>query len=88
MLGVEAVISDVCRKFGVDEASILRSQRNRTTRGILALSLVRRCGLTQRDVVARLGLASGSAVSYLVRKIKADSKRDTTLRQQLESLTK
>lgn len=52
--GVEAVISDVCGKLGVDEASILRSQRNGTTRGILALSLVRRCGLTQRDVARGL----------------------------------
>jgi hypothetical protein len=32
---------------------------------------MRRCGLTERAAAAELGLSTGSAVSYLVRQIKA-----------------
>ncbi len=85
---VESVITDVCRKLGVDEANVFRSRRDGTERGIVALSLIRRCGLTQRDAAGRLGLTSGSAVSYLIRKVKASAKRDSSVRQQIEDMTR
>ena len=40
-------------------------------RDIVALALMRRCGLTERAAAAELGLGTGSAVSYLVRQVKA-----------------
>ncbi len=85
---VESVITDVCRKLGVDEANVFRSRRDGTERGMVAFSLIRRCGLTQRDAAERLGLTSGSAVSYLVRKVKASAKHDSSVRQQIEDRTR
>ena len=85
---VESVIADLCGKLGVAEIAVLRSRRDGTDRGIVALALIRRCGLTQRDAAVRLGLTSGSAVGYLVRKVKSCAKRDSALRQQLESMTR
>ena len=40
-------------------------------RDIVALALMRRCGLTERAAAEELGLGTGSAGSYLVRQIKA-----------------
>ena len=85
---VESVITDVCRKLGVDKADVLRPRRDGTNRGIVALALIRRCGLTQRDVAERLGLASGSAVGYLMRKVKSSAPSDPSLRRKLENTTR
>ncbi len=85
---VESVIADACGKLGVDEADVLSSRRDGTKRGIVALALIRRCGLTQRDTAERLGLASGSAVGYLTRKVKSSAQCDPALQRQLESTTR
>jgi len=52
------------------------------------LALIRRCGLTQRDVAERLGQASGSTVGYLAKKVKSAAKCDPALQRQLESTTR
>ncbi len=83
---VESAIADLCGKLGVAEADVIRSGRDGTDRGIVALALIRRSGLTQRDAAVRLGLASGSAVGYLVGKVKSCANRNSALRQQLECI--
>ena len=40
------------------------------------------------DDADRVRLTSGSAIGYLVRKVKSCAKRDSALRQQLESMTR
>jgi hypothetical protein len=55
-------------------------------RAIAAVALVRRCGLTQLQAAATLGLQSGAAVSYLVRMAKERAKSDRQIRKRIENI--
>jgi len=66
----DAVLAEVCAELGVDVAEIRRRRRDSSHRALAALALVRRCGLTEREAATHLGLGSGAAVSYLIRRIK------------------
>jgi predicted transcriptional regulator len=57
--------------LGLRPSDIRVRRREGRDRGIVALALIRRCGLTKRAAAAELGLSTGSAVSYLVRQVKA-----------------
>ena len=65
------VLREVCGALGLRPADIRIRRRDGRYRGIVALALMRRCGLTERAAAAELGLGTGSAVSYLVRQVKA-----------------
>ncbi len=65
------VLAEVCGVLGVRPSDIRLRRRDGRDRGIVALALMRRCGLTERAAAAELGLGTGSAVSYLVRQVKA-----------------
>jgi hypothetical protein len=66
-----SVLREVCGALGLRPADIRIRRRDGRDRGIVALALIRRCGLTERAAAAELGLGTGSAVSYLVRQVKA-----------------
>jgi REP element-mobilizing transposase RayT len=65
------VLQEVCGVLGLRPSDIRVRRREGRDRGIVALALMRRCGLTERAAAEELGLGTGSAVSYLVRQIKA-----------------
>jgi predicted transcriptional regulator len=62
--------------LGLQPSDIRLRRRDGRDRGIVALALMRRCGLTERAAAAELGLGTGSAVSYLVRQVKARCRVD------------
>ena len=63
---VWASVLKVCRA----EASLLRArQRGGLQRGLMAWALQRDAGLTQRQIAARLGLSSGAAVCWMLRRV-------------------
>lgn len=66
-----SVLREVCGVLGLRPADIRIRRRDGRDRGLVALALMRRCGLTERAAAAELGLGTGSAVSYLVRQVKA-----------------
>lgn len=70
------VLAEVCGELGMQPSEIRRRRRDGRDRGIVALALIRRCGLTERAAAAELGLRTGSAVSYLVRQVKARCRAD------------
>jgi len=65
------VLQEACGVLGLRPSDIRVRRREGRDRGIVALALIRRCGLTERAAAAELGLSTGSAVSYLVRQVKA-----------------
>lgn len=81
------VADEVCRALGMEAADLCRRRRDGLYRGIAALALIRRCGLTERAAAAELGLTSGSAVSYLVRLVRARCRADTETAELVRSLT-
>lgn len=80
----DAVLAEVCAELRLDVAEIHRRRRDSTNRAIAALALVRRCGMTEREVAARLGLGSGAAVSYLIRRIKERARTDAATARLVE----
>jgi len=71
-----SVLQEVCGVLGLRSADIRIRRRDGRDRGVVALAMMRRCGLTERAVAAELGLGTGSAVSYLVRQVKARCRVD------------
>ncbi len=85
---VPRVLEEVCDLLGVSSSEIRRRRRDGRNRGIVALALIRRCGLSERAVAAELGLRTGSAVSYLVRRIKARYLDDPDTAELLRRVTR
>ncbi len=83
---VDAVLAKVCTKLGVPVAEVERRRRDSTKRTLAALALVRRCGMTEREAAARLGLNSGAAVSYLIRRLKERARTDPATARLVESV--
>ena len=84
---VDDVLEELSIKLGVAKEEFLRKRRDGTPRGIAALALIRRCGLTERAVAGHLGIGSGSAVSYLVRAVKSRALSDPSLSGQVAAVT-
>lgn len=82
-----SVMSEVCDALGIRLADLRRRRRDGLHRGIAALALIRRCGLTQREAAAEIGLSSGSAVSYLARLVKARCRADEDTAELVRRLT-
>lgn len=82
-----AVLAEVCHALALTVADIRRRRRNGFPRGLMALALIRRCGLTERAAAAELGLSSGSAVSYLIRRVKARARVDPGSAKLVQRLT-
>ena len=57
-------------------------------KGVAALMLVKQAGLTQREVAGRLGLRTGSAVSYQVRRLEREMERDDALHGRVSRISK
>jgi REP element-mobilizing transposase RayT len=83
----EAVLKETCSQLGVAVEEIRRRRRDGTQRALVALALVRRSGLTQRDVASRLGLSSGSAVSHLIRQLKQRACTDAVTARLVRGIT-
>ena len=67
-------VGESAEEFGVLDlrpSDIRLRSRGGRDRGIVALALMRRFGLTERAAAAELGLGTVPAVSYLVRQVKA-----------------
>ena len=66
--------AEACGALGLRPQDIRR--RDGRDRGIVALALMRRRRLPERAAADKLGLGTGSAVSYLVRQVKARCRVD------------
>ena len=64
---VEDVVAKAC---GVRVVELKTSRRASLAKGLAGMMLVKFAGLTQREASARLGLTTGAAVSYQVRKLR------------------
>jgi hypothetical protein len=65
------VLAEVCGEPGLRPSDIRLRRRDRRDRDGAVLAPMRRCGLTGRAAAAEPGLSTGSALSYLVRQVKA-----------------
>ena len=83
----ETVLADVCRVLGVEASDLSRKRRDGTQRAVAAYALVRRAGLTQRQVADRLGMQTGAAVSLLIRSLKRRIENDAMTRRVTERLS-
>ena len=83
----DAVPAEVCAECGVAPDELRRRRRDGTRRGLAALALMRRCGMTERAVAERLGMRSGSAVSYLIRRLKERARTDAAIARSVERVT-
>lgn len=84
---VDTVLMEVCEELGVPVGELQRRRRDASNRALAALALVRRSGMTEREVAARLGLGSGAAVSYLIRRIKDRAREDATTARLVEKVS-
>jgi len=73
----DTVLNELGGILGVSVDEFRRKRRDGTLRGIAALALIRRCGLSQREAAGVLGVGSGSAVSYLTRDVKTREDKHT-----------
>lgn len=73
------VLHEICDRLGVAADELKRKRRDGTVRAIVAYGLLRRGNLTQREVAERLGMSTGAAVSYLVRRLKDRMRTDCAL---------
>lgn len=80
----EKVLHEVCAGLGVAIADVRRRRRDGTARGIVALALLRRCGLSERTIAEELGVGSGAAVSYLIRRAKARAATESAVQTVLK----
>ena len=64
---VEGVVAKVC---GVKAEELKARRRESPVKGIAGMMMVKYANLTQREVSDRLGLTTGSGVSYQVRKVR------------------
>lgn len=87
-IDTETVLGAVAEAFKVDRETILRRQRNTDVRGVAAQLLCQYGGLTQRQVADLLGLKTGAAVSYQIRKVKTARARDKRLAKKFKKLQK
>jgi hypothetical protein len=79
-------VAEASAELDMAAADLRRRRRDGTHRALAALALVRRCGLTERAAAHRLGLGSGAAVSYLIRRIKERARTDTVTAHLVESV--
>jgi len=69
----EAVLDAVCRVFGVSRDALRRRQRGAASRAAACWYLQTEGGLTQREVASWMGLGSGAAVGYQIKRWRAMS---------------
>lgn len=64
----EAVLDAVCRVFGVSRDELRRRRRGAASRAAACWCLQTEGGLTQREVASWMGLGSGAAVGYQIKR--------------------
>jgi len=67
----EEIIAAVAEAFGVRREDVLRRQRDTPIRGVAATLLCQYGGFTQREAAETLGLHTGAAVGYQIRKLRS-----------------
>ena len=82
---VEAVVAQVC---GVNRSELQTHLRSSCVKGLASRMLVKYANLTQREVAARLGLTTGSGVSYQIRKLHRQMETRAEVRQLVSKTTK
>ena len=82
---VEEVVASAC---GLRPAELQTHRRASWTKGLAGLMLVKYANLNQREVAVRLGLTTGSGVSYQIRKLQREMGSNAELRQLIARTTK
>ena len=82
---VEEVVASAC---GVRPAEMQTHRRASWIKGLAGLMLVKYANLNQREVAVRLGLTTGSGVSYQIRKLQRKMGSNAELRQLIAKTTK
>ena len=86
-ISVEDVENMVGKACGVKVEKLKERRRESFVKGIAGLMLVKYGALTQREVCDRLGLTTGSGVSYQVRKLRKEMERNGGLRRLVDKIT-
>jgi len=81
---VEAVVASTC---GLRVAELKTRRRTNVAKGLVGMMLVKYANLTQREVSVRLGLTTGSGVSYQVRKLRRQMEHKAEFRQRVAKIT-
>ncbi len=87
-VSVEDVEAAVAKEWGVTVAGLKDRRRGGFVKGVAALMLVKHARLTQREVSARLGLRTGSAVSYQVRRLARQMERDEAISRRIARISR
>ncbi len=85
-LDSEKILKAVAEAAGVTLGGLKERRRDWAWKGIAARMLCKHGGLTQRDCVTRLGLRTGSAVSYQIRQAGQTLMKDQQLATTVERL--
>ena len=81
---VEEVVAKTC---GIPLAELKTCRRASFAKGVAGMMLVKYANLTQREISVRLGLVSGSGVSYQVRKLRRQMEHKAEVRQMVAKIT-
>lgn len=82
----ERVISEVCKRLKTTRKKMVADHGRGLEKGIVALALVRRCGLSYMAIARLFGASSGLVITYAVRKAKAAAQEDDALKALLDEL--
>jgi hypothetical protein len=71
-VGVDKVVGDVCRKYGIERSQLTAHRKCGRIKPITAALLQKWSGLTQRAIADVLGVRTGVAVCLMLRKARED----------------
>jgi putative transposase len=75
----DEILAEICRELKIERCEIAKRRRGNWARPLAAMMLSKYGGLTQRDIADEMGLSTGSAVSFQVRKLNASLASDKHL---------
>lgn len=82
----DAVVEEVCKELGEDPRRTRERRRGSWLRPIAARMLVKYCGLTQREVAERLGVATGVSVCLHLARLREVTKSDRALLRRVTTI--
>jgi putative transposase len=85
---VEAVLRAVCKVLQVDREALTRRSKDSIVRPVAARMLCQYGGLTQRQTAEIVGVRSGAAVCFQIRRMNERMKKDKTLRRRVAQIEK
>lgn len=82
----EEILAAVGKGLGIESLELQRRRRNAVDRAVAAWMLVRYAGLTQREAGVRMGMGSGAAVSFQLKRLRQALRDNTFLQRQVNAI--